>query len=373
MAAEKSKSRYKSIPIGHLLKNTNIRGGDAVERLNNELMDAYTRISLSEEELNARLEIYLKIKNLLEKKLSCIVQPYGSFKTSLMVSNSDIDITVLVSNSVDFSPSRMSDGGGRVENSQIVFKSPKISLDSYEDSRPTANIHLERIHRIIRSEGISTGHILHLKKAKTPILKFMDKKYNFKIDISVNKIDGIQTADYIIQKLREYPQMRYLVILLKYFLKRRGLADAATGGLCSYAQFLLLLSFYQLHPLLQNDNLAVAENLGVLLLDFFQYYGIDFPFSRTSITVDGKSYFAQSESPVHIDDPISIGNNVAFNCSSMGVIVDIFVYSYRLMVSAIDQKIDPRKGVSTLWLNINPNEVRERKRLASLCKKSSSK
>lgn len=334
MTENKYKKRYHSVPISHMLKYGKITAPTTLDKLNKELLEMYEKVSLSKDEIEMRNQVFNKFKKYIEEEIDCKVESFGSYRTGMMVYDSDIDITVVLNNS-----------------------------NIKDDDKIEINNILNQISDIIYKSKISTGNLIHVKKAKTPILKCVDSLFKYKIDISINKKDGISTADFIKEQLAIRPEMKYFIIILKYYLKCRRLSDTSCGGLCAYAQFLMILSFFQLHPLLQNDNLNVKENLAVLLMDFFQFYGVDFPFDKTGISVGETKYVQNRGSYVYIEDPVTVGNNVAGGCTSIGLIKDLFNYSYKIMAAAISMQVDPSKNIVELWLRINKDKMNERKKL----------
>jgi non-canonical poly(A) RNA polymerase PAPD5/7 len=228
--------------------------------------------------------------------------------------------------------------------------------DVRDDDKATVNNILNQISDEIYKSKLIMGSIIHVKKAKTPILKCTEKTGKYKIDISISKKDGLCTADFIKEQLSLRPDMKYFIIILKYYLKCRRLSDTAAGGLCAYAQFLMILSFFQLHPLLQSDSLNIKDILAVLFMDFFQFYGSDFPFDKTGISIGETKYIPNNGSYVYIEDPVVEGNNVAGGCTSIGLIKDLFNYSYKIMAAALSMQIDPSKSVVELWLRSNKNK-----------------
>lgn len=65
-----------------------------------------------------------------------------------------------------------------------------------------------------------------------------------------------------------------------------------SGGLGSYALTSLIVSFLQLHPKIQSGEIKQEENLGILLIEFFELYGKRFQYDTVGISVRGKgSYF----------------------------------------------------------------------------------
>jgi non-canonical poly(A) RNA polymerase PAPD5/7 len=129
-------------------------------------------------------------------------------------------------------------------------------------------------------------------------------------------INGVKSAALIKEYLNEYPCLKHLAMVLKQFLLQRDLNEVWTGGIGSYSLILMIVSFLQvnknyfnlkfifnsilhyifqkLHPRINarsNDN-----NLGVLLIEFFELYGKQFNYMRTGIRVkDGGSYVPKEE------------------------------------------------------------------------------
>lgn len=329
-----NKRQYRSMPIGHMLKIRGDTAPDLNKKLNDELLLCYNKIRLSEQEIECRNSVFETLKKVLEDALECTVESHGSFRTNMMVFDSDIDITVIMNKST-----------GNVKD-ELVYK-------------PYANQILSRIATIIEESKITTGPILHIKHARVPIVKCTDKKYGCKIDILIDRKDNVECADFVIEQVKIRPYLKYIVTLLKYFLKRRQLSEVIRGGLCSYAQFLMILNFVQLHPLIQNDNIVVEDNLGTILMDFFQFYGVEFPFERAVISVVDKRYKQNRDSQIFIEDPCNPGHNVAGGCTSLPLIREIFKFSYKIMAAAFEEKVATNRAIGELWLRLDGREERK--------------
>lgn len=68
---------------------------------------------------------------------------------------------------------------------------------------------------------------------------------DFAVDISINQTNGIRAAQLINAFVEHYPALRYIVMVVKMFLARRGMNEVRTGGLSSYSTICLVLSFFQ--------------------------------------------------------------------------------------------------------------------------------
>lgn len=119
-----------------------------------------------------------------------------------------------------------------------------------------------------------------------------------------------------------YPCLPPLVLVLKQFLLQRDLNEVFTGGVSSYSLILMVISFFQVmyrfelekccnrlgskewlrffSVFFQNhvrcDGNSLEHNLGVLLIEFFELYGVNFNYVNVGIRVrDGGSYFNKQE------------------------------------------------------------------------------
>lgn len=77
------------------------------------------------------------------------------------------------------------------------------------------------------------------------------------------------------------PPLRPLVLVVKAFLRQKGLNEVYTGGLSSYSIFLMVLAHLQAERLVPPDGStpdpsAQYPPLGLLLWGFFQRYGCAF-------------------------------------------------------------------------------------------------
>ncbi|KAM0680208.1 Poly(A) polymerase [Glugoides intestinalis] len=339
---EKAKRQYRSVPINQILKLRGNKEPNLNLKLNEELLLAYSKIKLSEKEIEIRKRVFELFKKVIEEKIDCKVEAHGSFRTETMVFGSDIDITVLMNNKSD-------DKRNKIKNEAIY--------------KPHANQKLAEIVKIIEKNNISIGPILQIKNARVPVVKCVDKEYKCKIDIVIDRYDGIETANFVVEKLKERPYLKSIITLLKYFLKRRHLSEVIRGGLCSYAQFLLVLNFVQIHPLIQSGSINVEENLGVIFMDFFQLYGIEFPFERATISVYDAKYKPNRSSQINIEDPCNLTNNVAIGCTVLPAIREIFGFSYKIMAAAFSEKVSTNKAIGDLWLRIDEEELDNRSKI----------
>jgi non-canonical poly(A) RNA polymerase PAPD5/7 len=79
--------------------------------------------------------------------------------------------------------------------------------------------------------------------------------------------------------------VRPLGLALKQFLVMRGLNEVFSGGLGSYGLVSIITSFLQMHPKIQVGFVRQEDNLGVLLMEFFELYGKRFNYDIVGIDI----------------------------------------------------------------------------------------
>jgi len=171
--------------------------------------------------------------------------------------------------------------------------------------------------------------------ARVPIIKFTDRETKIKVDISFNMNNGIPSAELVKFLKRQYPALEKLVIVLKQFLQQRGLNEVFTGGISSYSLIILCTSFLQLHPRYVFNE---KTNLGVLLLEFFELYGLRFNYAQIQISIaEGGRYAPRiNDSPLCIPDPLEPCSDLGYGSYSIRVVKRAFQYAYRVLSRAVN-------------------------------------
>ncbi|PIA55380.1 hypothetical protein AQUCO_00800265v1 [Aquilegia coerulea] len=169
----------------------------------------------------------------------CKVEVFGSFKTGLYLPTSDIDVVIF--------------------DSQV--KTPQMGLIA--------------LSRALSQKGIAKK-IQVIAKARVPIIKFIEKRSGVAFDISFDVDNGPKAALFIKDAVSRIPPLRPLCLILKVFLQQRELNEVYSGGIGSYALLTMLIAQLQMHwkgQYFQAWNASLEQNLGVLLVNFFEFYG----------------------------------------------------------------------------------------------------
>merc|ERR1712137_61252 len=126
------------------------------------------------------------------------------------------------------------------------------------------------------------------KKARVPLIKFEHAQSGIQMDISFGLEGGPKAAILVNRLMGQYTVARPLMIVIKYILKQKQLNDVYSGGIGSYALFLMIISFLQQ----TNVDIEVAS-ISSLLIDFCELYGCEFNYYSTGISVASGSYFSK--------------------------------------------------------------------------------
>ncbi|KAF9283557.1 hypothetical protein BGZ68_005271 [Mortierella alpina] len=223
--------------------------------LTQELKDFVRYISPTDEEHKVRLYVLKRIEQSVQSIWpDAQVAVFGSFDTKLYLPTSDMDIVVLRDR--DITKQDLHTLAGH-------FRKGMVGMD-----------------------------IRTIVGARVPLVKFKETATGIPVDISFNITSGIQSADAIRRYLEELPALRSLTMIVKHFLTLKNYNEVFLGGIGSYTTILMILSFLQMHPQIQGKMIDAEENLGVLLIEFFELYGMCFNYNDVGIAVtDGGSYF----------------------------------------------------------------------------------
>ncbi|XP_020651245.3 terminal nucleotidyltransferase 4A isoform X1 [Pogona vitticeps] len=295
-----------------------------IQGLHEEIIDFYDFMSPRPEEAVMRKEVVKRIEAVIKDLWPVAdVQIFGSFSTGLYLPTSDIDLVVF----------------GK-------WECPP----------------LQQLEQALRKHNVAEPYSIKvLDKATVPIIKLTDQETEVKVDISFNVETGVKAAQLIKDYMKKYTVLPYLILVLKQFLLQRDLNEVFTGGISSYSLILMAISFLQLHP--RFDARRCNENLGMLLIEFFELYGRNFNYLKTGIRIkNGGAYVAKEEimkamtngyrpSMLCIEDPLMPGNDVGRSCYGAMQVKQVFDYAYIVLshaVSPLARSYPNRDSESTL-------------------------
>ena len=263
----------------------------------------------------------------------------------------------------------------------LVVRNPK--------NKPTLTI--QDLHTLGTQLQSVSSSIQIISTASVPLIKLVDNLTTFTVDITLNIDTGLYSTSLVLAYLHTYPVLRPLTIVLKQFLKMRGLNDLYTGGLPSYTLILMIVSFLQFYKpndsdsdsdsddsngssthhsypngvttnntALNHHNVSAHSNnghhrpshrsathspdLGHYLLSFFELYGRTFPYNAVGIRVrDEGGYFPKhSRKWLHLhnpellclENPLDTSIDLGFKVFRIADIRQAFSQAYELLSSS---------------------------------------
>ena len=203
------------------------------KELNNYLSITNNNISLIKVIQEENLK---KFEKFLMEKLSDNYEikfgHYGSFFTELNIEGSDLDILIYYK--------KKKEENDLLKDILIILKE---FTPNFESINPilTASVPVIKLQIDIKDE------IKELKLNQKSYLE-EDDLTKIKIDLTFTENEkdfnnSNDTVNYIKNSLKDYPQIKPMLQILKRYFKIMGMNKSYTGGLCSYSLFLLVLSF----------------------------------------------------------------------------------------------------------------------------------
>ena len=274
-------------------------------KLHYEIIDFYDFIKLTDSEKKQRYNTFNEINRIIEDNFpdyKCNL--YGSFITELSLPNSDIDILI--------SP-----------------KEENKSKNNIDEKFIQEN--LKSIYVVLKNEDVFSN--LEQIQAKVPIITGLYKSTNIHVDISLFKKNGVDVA-VIINKINNiYPEIKYLILVIKYLIRQRNLNQIYFGGISSFIIFSLLYYYIsdlkkQIQYEIKNGKKERMMTLGHLLVGFFNFYAFEFKYEKFGISLsNGCHLYARNDDNKNL---LSIKNfedesqDMGINCYNFGKVLDVF-------------------------------------------------
>ncbi|KAM5539924.1 hypothetical protein V8D89_006427 [Ganoderma adspersum] len=281
------------------------------QRLHDEIVAFYQYISPSPEEAHVRAMVIKLVSDSVQRRFpQGTVDTFGSVAQNLYLPDGDTDMVVTMP-------------------------------ESYDDPE-TKKRTLFQLSALMRHNHVA-AHVQVIHRARVPVISFqtLPDLGALKIDISLNASDGVKAVSILRDYFTRMPALRFLVLCLKSLLTRHGLNAASGGGLSSYGVICLAISFLQLNPLQRPaafiEQPLESESLGVLLVDFLEYYGKRFDYETAVVSVTQGKVLTKEEKgwtntnyphAVCIECLIKSDNDVGRPTSKVGRIRTLFQESH---------------------------------------------
>jgi len=167
-----------------------------------------------------------------------------------------------------------------------------------------------------------------IDKARVPIVKYIDGESALAVDISLEQDTGADSTRFVKEAMAAWPMLRPLVLILKYYLKQRGMAETYSGGIGSFLLCVMVLRSLQLlrdmsaqatstllkhHPQDTNGKsksdlwsrkltkhgqvpMTSIMNLGAAMLLFLELFGVKLNYVDVAFSVRGAGAFFKKRS-----------------------------------------------------------------------------
>ena len=281
-------------------------------KLHFEILDFYHFIELNNEEKEIRNKTFNFIKSIIDDNFpEYFCKLYGSFKTGLSLPNSDIDILILPKNE---------DNNLDQNNYKYLYTCLKQIYDKFQETKDFS--------------------YLKIVTAKVPIIKCRYKETDINVDISLFKKNGASAAVQIEKILNIHPEIRPLMLTIKYILRQRDLNEIYKGGVSSFILFSLLYYYIidvnkRIFNRINKGQKEKQLSLGNLLLGFFNFYGYDFNYKKLGISIRNGCFLYKrdglSRNILSIENFQDITQDLGKSCYQYSKAIDIFKYASKCM------------------------------------------
>lgn len=323
----KNNSNFTDFPW--IVNHDHSKQREVADWLTLEIKDFVSYISPNRSEIESRNITIGKIRNAVKRIWpDSDLHVFGSYATDLYLPGSDIDCVV-------------------------------NSLNKDKDNRNS----LYQLANYLNKNGLAID-VEVISKARVPIIKFVEPESLIHIDVSFERTNGVDAAKLIRGWLDSTSGLRELVLIVKQFLYARKLNNVHTGGLGGFSIICLVYTFLHMHPRIITGEILPLDNIGVLLIDFFELYGKNFGYDDVAISVlDGVPNYLPKDSwkeihPIRnpfslaIQDPGDATNNISRGSFNIRDIKKAFAGAFDLLTNRcfeVDElTFKNRHGISIL-------------------------
>ncbi|CAG8462044.1 7410_t:CDS:2 [Cetraspora pellucida] len=199
-------------------------------------------------------------------------------------------------------------------NTGLYLPTSDIDIACFIHAEPRSAIFA--IAKLFETLNISDGTPTIIALTRVPIIKFQEYHTKFNVDICINHIGGYYSAVAVRRYMERWPSLGTL-----------------------------------LHPKIQTGSIIPNdENLGVLLIEFFELYGVDFNYKQLAIRVErdddlgmGIGYCKKENEPwatkcqekLCIQDPVQKSNDIAKATTIMPKIREHFERAFNILVNRV--------------------------------------
>ena len=286
------------------------------DKLHNDIIKYETKvISLLNHGMKIQDFCITEIKRLIQETLDFsndyTIEVYGSYATGLMIEASDIDIKIKLSKGTKadldsffkkvcekLEKEKKFDEINPIETASV----PVIKLLLSKEKFIKGKTELENGYKQFKESSLFKHYLFNideLTKIKIDVTFILsnnnsNKNENNNINIENNNIihdhdksmgSEISSVSYVKEQITKYPEIKFIIRVLKRYFYYKKMNTAFLGGLSSYNLFLLLLSYAKFLKISQNIE---KTNLGYFLFHFLYFFKI-FDFKQYIININSEN------------------------------------------------------------------------------------
>ncbi|KAG0356714.1 hypothetical protein BC939DRAFT_437955 [Gamsiella multidivaricata] len=335
-------------------------------QLTEDMIAMAKAIAISEEGIQLRELLVTRVQGILntewpkEAKIEC----FGSFASGLAADASDLDLVIL----------------------------PALHDQDQELGAPGRFQDLFVLKTLFQRYSMKDVEVI--QGARVPILKFTDHKTGIKVDLNYGQYTGLYNTRMIQSYVRIDDRVHTFLMVLKAFVKARGINAPELGSLSSYCYILMAISYFQtllipVLPTLQDPHLiphnvpnpgpygstrlvnvaftdpsrirpCIPRNsmtLGELFIGFLEYYGSKFEYTKMCVSIRCGGVIPRDEAPSSwsrhafvVEDPFVLDFNAAGAKQDM---MNIIRHEFQAAVQALRDG----RGLSAILTTRQPHHV----------------
>jgi non-canonical poly(A) RNA polymerase PAPD5/7 len=199
-----------------------------------------------------------------------------------------------------------------------------------------------------------------IENTRVPLVKFTHS-FGISFDVCFDQEMGPKAAVLMKTYMDAMPPLRPLTFVLKYFMDARGINEPYSGGVGSFMLQLMIVSFLQ-HRERDGYNFRRPSlyNLGCLLVEFFELYGLDFNYITTGISVRHDGFYFPKGSKdrkkdfwqptrrfsMAIENPLEPSHDVGKPSYRIQVVQRAFELAFKTLLAHLSEPMVP--AISTL-------------------------
>ena len=253
-------------------------------------------------------EIKRIIQETFTSSIDYNVDIYGSYATGLMIEASDIDIKIKFNNCnkpdidslFDTLTKRLEsenkfDAINPIGTASVPVIKLLLSLEKFIKGKEELENHFKQYKDLsaFKHYIFDVNELIKIKIDITFISK-NQKKIN---DESIHEQDKsligeMSSVLYVKEQIVKYPEVKFILRVLKRYFYYKKMNSSFLGGLSSYNLFLLLLSYAKFIRIQQNDldNKEKSINLGYFLYNFLYWFKC-FDFKQCVIDINSENIY----------------------------------------------------------------------------------